>query len=191
MAKDKAHYSAYSQTSKAEDFAETVMLYISSNGGQKLGSTERAKFGERFKVLDDLFKNNSSDQKWVKNQIKIALGTVIGASAMYAGEKGIAYMLSEDDKKEEVKSQNNQKTDKETEYPLVDDNSKPEEPKPEVKKTSKILDSLILKDDDKPEEPKPEKVIESLLLDEKDKQQTPKITVGYQSKKPLSRNNPK
>lgn len=100
MVRDGAFVSDYAQTNVKEDFAETVMKYIATDGGAT-DPALRQRFAERFKLLDDIFAVNPQEKAWVTTQIYKFVGSALivgaGAALGYGGAK-IYQMIVEDDK---------------------------------------------------------------------------------------------
>jgi hypothetical protein len=104
IAGDKAKFSSsYAQSNSAEDFAETVAMYMKYDGD----ASKVPGFAERFKILDDLFKFDGN-RAWLKEQFgksmaKLGMIGVAGVTGVgvvtYEGAKA----LGPDDKKEEKK----------------------------------------------------------------------------------------
>jgi hypothetical protein len=94
MRADRTFTTGYSQTGHEEDFAETVAKYILSDGGKKAIPGEhpnlREKYGERFKILDELFKANPKEAQLIKAQV----GETVHFAKMGAAGAGAAVIVS-------------------------------------------------------------------------------------------------
>jgi len=104
IVRDRSFVSDYAQTKVEEDFAETVMKYIATDGGAT-DPALRQRFAERFKLLDDIFAVNPQEKVWVTTQIYKFIGVIFygaaGAALGYGGEK-VYQAIVEDDNGGEV-----------------------------------------------------------------------------------------
>ncbi|MDZ4102500.1 MAG: hypothetical protein U1E12_12580, partial [Hydrogenophaga sp.] len=106
----KAFVSEYARTSVKEDFAETVMLYLASDGGaanppahlaQRLGFTSgaelRAHFKDRFAVLDQYFEAHPSQLAAMREQAPKTLRNLLLGLGAVGLAGGYVYQVSQEE----------------------------------------------------------------------------------------------
>lgn len=100
IVRDGDFVSYYAQTNVKEDFAETVMKYIATDGGAT-DPALRQRFAERFKLLDDIFAVNPHEKAWVTTQIYKFISLIfyssVGAGLGYGGLKIYDAIVEDDD----------------------------------------------------------------------------------------------
>lgn len=98
MARDGAAVSSYAKNSEAEDFAETVMYYLLSEGGthdSTLFKPMHKKFAARFALLDEYFKVNPAEKRALDDRLRGFRRLIFagGAGAAFATSFGTTYVV--------------------------------------------------------------------------------------------------
>lgn len=98
MKKDGKAISSYAKSSDAEDFAETVMYYLLSEGGtydSTVFKPMHQKYSARFALLDEYFKVNPTEKRALDDRLRKIrrLAFAGGAGLAFTGSLGSTYLV--------------------------------------------------------------------------------------------------